>query len=61
MMDDFIITRLCYVNCGLSGDQCECYREQMATIYARLLAGQERLPPDFEAAWSDNVDQLYED
>lgn len=53
--------RICFVNCGLPGDQCACYRAQMRELYADLAAGQKRLEPEFERAWSDNVESLYEE
>jgi hypothetical protein len=52
--------QLCFVNCGLPGDQCACFREHMAEVYTRLLADQQRLPADFEKVWSENVEELYE-
>lgn len=52
--------RVCFVNCGLPGDQCACYRRMMSRVYADLLARQEPLGSDFERAWSENVEELYE-
>ncbi len=52
--------RICVVDCGLPGDQCACFRSQMAAIYSGLLSRQ--VPRDFELdrIWSENVDLLYE-
>lgn len=58
--------RICFVNCGLPGDQCACFRAHMQKIYADLQAGQRPLltsnsfGPEFEKAWSENIESLYE-
>ena len=52
--------RLCVVNCGLPGDQCACFRSQMAAIYQDLLSRQEPLGAEFLAVWNDNIKELYE-
>jgi len=52
--------QICFVNCGLPADQCACYRTAMSGIFADLLAKQEPLGAEFDAAWSENVEALYE-
>ena len=52
--------RICVVNCGLPGDACACFRASMGQIYADLLSRQEPLGADFDRAWSENIEQLYE-
>lgn len=52
--------RICFVNCGLPGDQCACFRSQMRKLYADLLSRQEAPDPDFDRVWAENVDELYE-
>lgn len=39
--------RFCFVYCGKHAPECVC------------IAGMERLPPEFEAAIFDNLDELY--
>ncbi len=36
------------------------FGQEIATVYASLLDGQEPLGTEFEAVWDANVDQLYE-
>ena len=52
--------RICFVNCGLPGDQCACFRALMQASYSSLLARQE--PPDHELdrIIFDRVEELYE-
>jgi hypothetical protein len=52
--------QICVVNCGLPGDQCACWRTAMTGIFAALLARQEPLGAEFEAALSANIESLYE-
>ena len=52
--------RICFVNCGLPGEQCACFRALMREIYSDLLANQSLPDPDFDRVWSENADQLYE-
>lgn len=52
--------RICVVNCGLPGDQCACFREQMREIYQDLAARQEPLGREFEQVIEDNIEDLYE-
>lgn len=52
--------RICFVNCGLPGDQCACFRAQMAAIYSSLLSRQE--PPDhkLDRIVLDRIEEFYE-
>jgi len=52
--------RICFVNCGLPGEQCACFRAQMAAIYSGLLARQEPPDPEMDRIYFDNLDLLYE-
>jgi hypothetical protein len=51
--------QVCFVNCGLPGEQCACFRAQMQAVYAGLTK-QEPLGPDFAKVWDENVEELYE-
>jgi hypothetical protein len=52
---------VCFVDCGLPGDQCACFRSQMQAFYSDLLSRQQPLGPDFERVLEDNLDLLYEE
>ena len=52
--------QICVANCGLPGDLCACYRQQMQVVFASLAARQEPLGPDFERVWDENKLKLYE-
>ncbi len=39
----------------------EEFAAALAAVFADLAAQQTRLPPEFEAVWAENVEDLYED
>jgi hypothetical protein len=36
------------------------FEEELSRVYKEFLYDQERLPPEFEKIWSENIEDLYE-